>query len=110
MLSGTLLLENETVMAHRREKGSGIVPKAAKKKLKEKRYRQMLKYLPIVKTIVIYFCIPFTFALSLALFLTSPRPELSGEVADWRDSGYPYDFNGKEVFYRGNYFGSLIIN
>ena len=89
------------VMAKRQAKAKGEILKAVTRRSKSSRYRKLLTILSIAKTFILYFCIPFALALSFALFITYPRGELSSEVADWRDSGYSYDFKGKEIFYQG---------
>lgn len=96
-------------MAAKQEKRNRFIRKGPKTKSKDKIYKRILAILPMVKTIFVYFCIPFTLALSFALFITHPRADLSNEVVDWRDSGYTYEFQGKEIFYQGNCFCSLIV-
>jgi len=81
-------------------KGRGDIAKAVTRRSKSNRYRKLLTILSIAKTFTLYFCLPFALALSFALFITYPRGQLSSEVADWRDSGYSYDFKGKEIFYQ----------
>lgn len=84
-------------MANKREKIS--IPR---KKQKLSIFETHATFLKVLKIIIIYFCLPFTIALLCALFITAPRPGLSPEIADWRDSGYVYRYHGLEIFYQGS--------
>ena len=83
-------------MANRRDKRSG------------KGHRQKISVLKIVtslltspKTIIKYFCLPFAVSLLFGLFISTPRPEFSADLSNWRDSGYTHVYKGFEIFYQG---------
>lgn len=88
-----------------RSDASEVFKKKSKPGLQNRKlFAKILSALHALKIFVFYFCIPFTIALLLALFFTSPRPKLSNELADWRDSGYTYEYEGFEIFYQGNVY------
>eukprot|EP00112_Aurelia_sp_Birch-Aquarium-sp1_P015182 Seg3343.2 transcript_id=Seg3343.2/GoldUCD/mRNA.D3Y31 product="Mesoderm-specific transcript protein" protein_id=Seg3343.2/GoldUCD/D3Y31 len=82
-------------MANRREKRSGKLhrPKISIRSI-------ITSLLTSPKTIIIYFCLPFAFSLLFGLFISSPRPEFSADLSNWRDSGYTHVYKGFEIFYQ----------
>ena len=86
-------------MASRRRE---IMPR--KSKSRDKAVQGFLGSKYNYKTLIAYFSLSFFVALLLGLFVSSPAPSLSPRLADWRDSGYIFNFSGFSIFYQGNRF------
>ncbi|XP_065066852.1 mesoderm-specific transcript protein-like isoform X2 [Rhopilema esculentum] len=88
-------MKSRLKMASRRRE---IMPR--KSKSRDKAVQGFLGSKYNYKTLITYFSLSFLVALLLGLFVSSPAPSLSPRLADWRDSGYIFNFSGFSIFYQ----------